>query len=101
MQTHLPAPGRQPDHGAVLTAFSSFPEVLAAAQAGAPWALQQLYDGLSGQVLAYCRSRGAAEPEDVTSEVFLSAFSALRDFRGDEQNLRAWVFTIAHRRLMD
>ncbi|MEO6714236.1 MAG: RNA polymerase sigma factor [Mycobacteriales bacterium] len=87
--------------GVALTAIVSFPEVLAAAQSGAPWALQRLYAELSGTVLAYCRTRGAPDPEDVTSEVFLSAFTALRDFTGDEANFRAWLFTIAHRRLVD
>ena len=75
--------------------------MLAAAQAGSPWALRRLYDALSGSVLGFCRARGAAEPEDVTSEVFLGVFTALHTFTGDEQQLRSWVFTIAHRRLVD
>lgn len=85
----------------MLSAIASFPEVLAAAQAGSAWALQQLYAALSGPVLGFCRARGASDPEDVTSEVFLGVFTALRSFSGDEPQFRSWVFTIAHRRLVD
>ena len=85
----------------MLTAIASFAEVLAAAQAGSPWALQRLYDALSGSVLGFCRARGAVEPEDVTSEVFLAVFTSLREFTGDEGQFRSWVFTIAHRRIVD
>ncbi|MEP7054563.1 MAG: RNA polymerase sigma factor [Actinomycetota bacterium] len=60
-----------------------------------------MYDALSGPVLGFCRVRGAAEPEDVTSEVFLATFTSLRDFTGDEPQFRSWVFTIAHRRIVD
>lgn len=95
----VPAPP-QPT-GVVLPPIASFPEVLVAAQAGSAWALQRLYDALSGSVLGFCRARGATEPEDVTSEVFLAVFSSLRDFSGEEQQFRSWVFTIAHRRIVD
>ena len=44
---------------------------------------------------------GAAEPDDLASETFLGVFTGLAGFRGDEDALRAWVFTIAHRRLVD
>jgi RNA polymerase sigma factor (sigma-70 family) len=87
--------------GGHLSSIASFPEVLAAAQTGAPWALQLLYDALSGSVLGYARMRGVQDPEDVTSEVFLSAFGSLTDFSGDEQQFRSWLFTIAHRRVVD
>jgi RNA polymerase sigma-70 factor (ECF subfamily) len=43
----------------------------------------------------------AAEPEDLTSEVFLGVFRGLGSFQGGEQQFRSWVFTIAHRRLQD
>jgi RNA polymerase sigma-70 factor (ECF subfamily) len=44
---------------------------------------------------------GAAEPDDLASETFLGVFTGLSGFRGNEDALRAWVFTIAHRRLVD
>src|SRR5215212_11760261 len=78
-----------------------FDDVLAAAQAGAAWAFEVLYRDLSPSVTGYLRMHGAAEPDDLASETFLSVFTGLAGFRGDEDGLRAWVFTIAHRRLVD
>jgi len=78
-----------------------FDDVLVAAQAGAPWAFEVLYRDLSPSVTGYLRLHGAAEPDDLASETFLGVFQGLAGFRGDEQALRAWVFTIAHRRLID
>ena len=45
--------------------------------------------------------RGAADPEDVTSEVFLAVFERLADFTGPEDKFRSWLFTIAHRKAVD
>jgi RNA polymerase sigma-70 factor (ECF subfamily) len=78
-----------------------FQSVLTAAQADAPWAYERLYRALSPSVCGYLRMQGAADPEDLTSEVFLGAFRALATFSGDEDRFRSWVFTIAHRRLTD
>jgi RNA polymerase sigma factor (sigma-70 family) len=78
-----------------------FDDVLAAAQAGAGWAFDVLYRNLSPAVTGYLRMHGAAEPDDLASETFLGVFTGLAGFRGDEDALRAWVFTIAHRRLVD
>ncbi|TFV63874.1 UNVERIFIED_ORG: sigma-70 family RNA polymerase sigma factor [Bacillus sp. AZ43] len=78
-----------------------FDDVLAAAQAGAAWAFERLYRDLSPAVTGYLRLHGAAEPDDLASETFLGVFTGLAGFRGDEEALRAWVFTIAHRRLVD
>jgi RNA polymerase sigma factor (sigma-70 family) len=78
-----------------------FGEVLAAARVGAPWALQRLYEDLSPVVAGYLRLQGLREVEDATSEVFLGVFRNLGGFSGDEAAFRSWVFTIAHRRLVD
>jgi RNA polymerase sigma-70 factor (ECF subfamily) len=78
-----------------------FDDVLAAAQAGAAWAFEVLYRDLSPSVTGYLRMHGAAEPDDLASETFIGIFTGLAGFRGDEDALRAWVFTIAHRRLVD
>jgi RNA polymerase sigma-70 factor (ECF subfamily) len=78
-----------------------FDDVLAAAQAGAAWAFEVLYRDLAPVVTGYLRLHGAAEPDDLASETFLGVFTGLAGFRGDEERLRAWVFTIAHRRLVD
>jgi RNA polymerase sigma-70 factor (ECF subfamily) len=78
-----------------------FDDVLAAAQAGAAWAFEVLYRDLAPPVTGYLRLHGAVEPDDLASETFLGVFTGLAGFRGDEERLRAWVFTIAHRRLVD
>jgi len=78
-----------------------FPEVLAAAQAGADWAFAVLYDGFAPKVAGYLRVQGARDVDDLTSEVFLAGFRAIGSFAGDEAQLRSWIFTIAHRRLTD
>jgi RNA polymerase sigma factor (sigma-70 family) len=52
-------------------------------------------------VLGYLRARGAADPEDLAAEVFLQVVRGLPAFHGDERDFRAWVLTIAHRRLVD
>ncbi len=78
-----------------------FDDVLNAAQAGAGWAFEVLYRDLSPVVTGYLRLHGAAEPDDLASETFLGVFTGLAGFRGDEEALRSWVFTIAHRRLID
>ena len=78
-----------------------FEGLLTAARTGAAWAWDELYRDLSPGVLGYLRARGAPEPEDVLGEVFLHVVRDLPRFTGGERELRAWVFTIAHHRLLD
>jgi RNA polymerase sigma factor (sigma-70 family) len=79
----------------------AFDSVLSAAHADAGWAYERLYQDLAPAVLGYVRLQGSKEPEDLTSEVFLGAFARLPSFRGNEEQFRSWVFTIAYRRLVD
>jgi RNA polymerase sigma-70 factor (ECF subfamily) len=76
-------------------------DALPAAQAGEAWALRLLYDHLSPRVLGYLRARGAVEPEDLTSEVFLTVFPRLASVTGGVAGLRTFVFSVAHARLVD
>jgi RNA polymerase sigma factor (sigma-70 family) len=78
-----------------------FDDVLSAARAGAEWAWTRIYDELAPKVVGYLRARGAADPEDVAGEVFLQVVRGLPDFSGGKGEFSAWVFTIAHRRLVD
>lgn len=84
-----------------MTLADSFPQVLAAAQAGGEWAWDALYRDVAPTVLGYLRARGAADPEDLTGEVFLQVARDAGSFRGGERDFRAWVLTIAHHRLLD
>ncbi len=76
-------------------------DVLPAAQAGQAWALRVLYDELAPRVCGYLRARGATEPEDLTSEVFLAVFPRLATVEGGAAGLRTLVFSVAHARLVD
>jgi RNA polymerase sigma factor (sigma-70 family) len=74
---------------------------LRAAKNGAEWAWGAIYRELAGTVSGYLANRGAAEPEDLTSETFLQVARNISSFNGDESAFRSWVFVIAHRRLID
>lgn len=79
----------------------NFAQILEAARSGSEWAWTQIYRDLAPSVLGYLRGRGSTDPEDLTGEVFLQVVSNLRRFEGGERDFRAWVFVIAHHRLVD
>ena len=79
----------------------SFAGILAAARLGAPWALERLWRELAPVVGGYLRLQGMAEPDGLTSDVFMNAFTHLGSFDGDEEKFRSWIFTIAYHRLLD
>jgi RNA polymerase sigma factor (sigma-70 family) len=81
--------------------ITDFPEILAAAQTGAAWAFRVIYDAFAPTIASYFRARGMRDVDDLTSEVFVSVFTSLDRFDGDEGELRSWMFTIAHRRYVD
>lgn len=76
-------------------------DVLPAAQLGQAWAISAVYEELAPRVQGYLRGRGAAEPEDLTSEVFLAVLPRLATVTGGAAGLRTFVFSVAHARLVD
>ncbi len=80
---------------------AGFATALARAQDGSPSDCRWLYESLAGRVAGYLRVHGSRDPDDLTNEVFLRVFDHLRDFEGTEAGFRSWVFTIAHRLLID
>jgi RNA polymerase sigma-70 factor, ECF subfamily len=78
-----------------------FDAVLDGAQSGAPWAFERMFTTLAPVVTGYLRVQGAHEPEDLCSEVFVAVLRNVGHFEGDEAAFRSWLFTIAHRRLLD
>jgi RNA polymerase sigma factor (sigma-70 family) len=78
-----------------------FDGVLAAAKAGAGWAVATLYREFQPPILRYLRAQAPSDSEDLASEVWLDAAAGLVRFEGDEDGFRRWLFTIAHRRLVD
>lgn len=97
-----PVKPRRPDadHDEVLPA-EEFAALLPAARAGGGWALTRLWEAYSPAVRRYAASRGSAEPDDLTSEVFLGVLTGLSSFDGDEAAFRTWLFTVTHRRMLD
>lgn len=79
----------------------TFASVLSAAQAGASWACTHIWVEHAPAVAAFLTARGSREPDDLTSEVFLAVFERLREFTGDAASFRAFVFSVAYRRLVD
>jgi RNA polymerase sigma-70 factor (ECF subfamily) len=75
-----------------------FGELLAAAQAGAAWAVGELYARHQPAVLRYLSARVSRDAEDVASQVWLEAARGLDRFEGDETGFRCWLFVIARRR---
>ena len=76
-------------------------ELLAAARGGAEWAWTAIYRDLAPPVLGYLRARGAFEAEDLLGEVFVQVVRDLPTFVGSTRDFRAWVFAIAHHRMLD
>src|SRR3954452_1835901 len=68
---------------------------------GRPLDAGDAYRELAPAVLGYLRSERVRDPEDLLGEVFLQVTRDLARFRGDRDDLRRWVFTIARHRLVD
>ena len=75
--------------------------ILTAAQEGGEWAVATLYRWLQPALVGFLRGRVGDEAEDLAAETWLAVARGLRGFSGDETAFRSWVFTIAHRRLVD
>jgi RNA polymerase sigma-70 factor (ECF subfamily) len=80
---------------------ADFERTLHAARAGQEWAWNKLYRDLAPQVRGYLRARGATEPDDLTGEVFLQVVRDMATFSGGRREFCAWLFTVAHHRLLD
>jgi RNA polymerase sigma-70 factor (ECF subfamily) len=63
------------------------------------WSL--LYAELAPRVRGYFRAQRMAHPDDLTGDVFLEVARRIKGFSGDMPGFRAWVFTIAHSRVVD
>jgi RNA polymerase sigma-70 factor (ECF subfamily) len=79
-----------------------FQGALAAARLGEEWAVTLLWRELHPRILRYLRvAVGDSDGEDLASDVWLEVARGLGRFDGDESAFRAWVFTIARRRVID
>jgi len=78
----------------------TFSDALHAARGGEEWGFALLYRDLNAPLLRYFGAQAPAEAEDLASETWLAAARGLGSFEGGERAFRAWLFTIAHRRLV-
>jgi RNA polymerase sigma-70 factor (ECF subfamily) len=78
-------------------------DTLALAQQGDPDAIGALYDQHYSAMLRYFRARVASleAAEDLTGDVFKQMVGALPQYRAVGLPFRAWLFRIAHNRLVD
>jgi RNA polymerase sigma-70 factor (ECF subfamily) len=74
---------------------------ISAAREGASWAVAALYREIHPRLVRYLRSREPEVADDVAAQVWLEVAGGLDKFEGTEDGFRAWVFTIARRRLID
>lgn len=79
----------------------SVDEVIARARTGDSEALGQIWRAYNHLLLRYFRAKGAREPEDLASVVWVEVSSILPRFEGTEADFRRWLFTIAARRRID
>jgi len=64
-------------------------------------AFAELWRTYQPSLLRYLRTMHAVAAEDLASETWLAVARGLGSFVGDEPAFRAWLFTIARRRVID
>lgn len=84
-----------------MTRDAELPDVVDAAGRGESWALTQLFRAYQPAVLRYLRAQESGAADDLASEVWIGVARGLREFTGDEAAFRAWLYTIARRRLIE
>ncbi len=80
---------------------AGFAGLLTAAQAGSEPAFARLWRDANPALLRYLRVIAPDVAEDVAADTWLRVVRGLARFSGDEQAWRAWLFTIARRRVID
>jgi RNA polymerase sigma-70 factor (ECF subfamily) len=90
-----------PNTGSRMSLGTQFTPVIEAARTGAPWALEALYRDLHPRVLRYLRAHESGYAEDLASDTWIGVAKGIPSFKGDEEDFRAFVFTVARRRVLD
>ena len=76
-------------------------EVLVRATKGDERAIAVIWTAWNPPLLRFFRGRNAVEPDDLAQQVWLEVAKKLPVFTGDRDAFRRWIFTLAHRRLID
>jgi RNA polymerase sigma-70 factor, ECF subfamily len=79
----------------------NFEAVLTAAQQGDEAAFAALWHDGQPALLRYLHVIAPDTAEDIAAETWTHVVRSLVNFRGNEQNWRAWLFTTARRRVID
>ena len=79
---------------------AAFRDTLADAKAGDEAAFTRLFRDVQPALLRYLRLI-APDADDVAGDTWLQVVGGLDRFRGEEQDFRAWLFTIARHRAAD
>jgi RNA polymerase sigma-70 factor (ECF subfamily) len=75
--------------------------VLADARAGSDVAMRALFRDVQPRLLRFLHAMEPAVADDLASEVWMSVARGLRAFEGGPVEFRAWVFSIARRRVSE
>jgi len=78
-----------------------FGQAVAAAVRGDEAAITVLFTELQPRLLRFLRSQEMRTADDLAAEVWLGVARSITTFEGDWDDFRAWVFSIARRRLAD
>lgn len=78
-----------------------FEELLDGVRRGDDRAASELFRLMHPPLLRYLRSRERRTADDIAADVWLAISTGLGSFEGTSEDFRAWMFLIAHRRLID
>lgn len=81
--------------------IDDFVHILADAKQGDDRAVAVIFDAYQPVLLRYLRWQEPDAADDLAGETWLAVAQGIGAFEGDEASLRAWLFTIARRRLVD
>ncbi|MDA8072433.1 MAG: RNA polymerase sigma factor [Actinomycetota bacterium] len=71
------------------------------ARRGEEQAMVVLFRAYQPQLLRYLRARAGAAAEDLAADTWLALAKALRTIEGGPDELRAWLFSVARRKVVD
>lgn len=76
-------------------------DLLSQLRANSRTAWAHLYDSIAGELRAYISRLGARSPDDVLGDTMMNVVRDLPRFTGSAEELRPWIFRIAHNRVID
>ena len=80
---------------------SRWADLVAAIADGQPHAIEEMFGEMQPRLLRFLRSQEPRAADDLAAEVWLAVAGGISRFDGDWSDFRAWVFSIARRRLAD